>query len=271
MQRRVDEVLTPLLAGHAGPDQRVRHGHWCRRGLHSQGGEARFVSECSHMLRGRPSAVKSPGPRTSTSAPRLVRARERWCRAGVRKYAARSTVAIRCPRRGDTLGTQPAGHIAFGRFRLDRVNECLWREARAIPLRPKAFAVLKLLVEHPGQLVTKQQLLETVWPATFVSDAVLKDCIRQLREALGDAAGSPRYIETAHRRGYRFIGHLGSVADEDAPALPGPAAIGGDAAIAPADADRPNAPAPAHTVLGRDAELTQLRNCSNRRWPAAAR
>src|SRR6476620_4080468 len=94
----------------------------------------------------------------------------------------------------------------FGRFRLDLTNECLWQGAQAISLRPKAFAVLKLLVEHSGQLVTKQKLLETVWPGTYVGDAVLKASIRQLREAMGDDAASPRYIETAHRRGYRFIG-----------------------------------------------------------------
>ena len=73
-------------------------------------------------------------------------------------------------------------------------------------MRPKAFAVLKLLIENPGQLVSKQKVLDIVWPGTFVGDAVLKDNIRQLREALDDDAGSPSYIETAHRRGYRFIG-----------------------------------------------------------------
>src|SRR5215471_2306132 len=96
--------------------------------------------------------------------------------------------------------------IALGPFRLDEANECLWHEKRAISLRPKAYAVLRYLVQHPGILVTKQQLLDDVWPNTFVSDAVLKDCIRQLREAFGDEAKSPQYIETAHRRGYRFIG-----------------------------------------------------------------
>ncbi len=103
---------------------------------------------------------------------------------------------------------QAARDIAFGKCRLDLTNECLWQGARAISLRPKAFAVLKLLVDHPGLLVTKQQLLETVWPGTFVGDAVLKDNVRQLREALHDDAASPVYIETAHRRGYRFIGKL---------------------------------------------------------------
>jgi predicted ATPase/DNA-binding winged helix-turn-helix (wHTH) protein len=98
--------------------------------------------------------------------------------------------------------------ITFGRFRLDQANECLWQGTRAISLRPKAFAVLKLLLENPGRLVTKQQVLDRVWPGTFVSDAVLKDSIRQLREVLGDQPKSPTYIETAHRRGYRFIGKI---------------------------------------------------------------
>ena len=101
---------------------------------------------------------------------------------------------------------QTARNITFGRFRLDATNECLWQGERAIALRPKAFAVLKLLVDQAGSLVTKQQVLDTVWPGTFVGDAVLKDCIRQLRDALEDDAAAPSYIETSHRRGYRFIG-----------------------------------------------------------------
>jgi len=99
-------------------------------------------------------------------------------------------------------------HIIFNPFSLDLVNECLWRGSQAIKLRPKAFAVLNYLLEHPGQLVTKEELLNSIWPQTFVSDAVLKVTIRQLREALNDDPKSPRFIETAHRRGYRFIGQL---------------------------------------------------------------
>jgi DNA-binding winged helix-turn-helix (wHTH) protein/tetratricopeptide (TPR) repeat protein len=98
--------------------------------------------------------------------------------------------------------------IAFGQFRLDLSNECLWQGTRSISLRPKAFAVLKILVENAGYLVNKQQVLDTVWPGTFIGDAVLKDNIRQLREALNDDAASPIYIETAHRRGYRFIARI---------------------------------------------------------------
>ena len=98
--------------------------------------------------------------------------------------------------------------IIFDAFCLDSANECLWRGRQAIKLRPKAFAVLGYLLGHPGQLVTKEELLNAVWPGTFVGDAVLKVVIRQIREALDDDSASPRFIETAHRRGYRFIGHI---------------------------------------------------------------
>ncbi len=104
----------------------------------------------------------------------------------------------------------PGKSFTFGGFRLDTTNERLWQGAQAIALRPKAFAVLAHLLEHAGELVTKQQLLDAVWPGTFVTDAVLKDSVRQLRDTLGDDADSPRFIETAHRRGYRFIGRMSS-------------------------------------------------------------
>jgi DNA-binding winged helix-turn-helix (wHTH) protein/predicted ATPase len=101
-----------------------------------------------------------------------------------------------------------AKNIVFDSFRLDLANECLWRGSEAIKVRPKAFAVLHYLLGHPGQLVTKEELLNAVWPATFVGEAVLKVAIRQIREALGDDSTSPRFIETAHRRGYRFISQI---------------------------------------------------------------
>jgi predicted ATPase len=70
------------------------------------------------------------------------------------------------------------------------------------------FAVLRLLVAQTGQLVTKEALLQAVWPDTVVSEAVLTTCIGELRKVLGDTAQAPRFIQTVHRRGYRFIGHL---------------------------------------------------------------
>jgi DNA-binding winged helix-turn-helix (wHTH) protein len=89
--------------------------------------------------------------------------------------------------------------------RLDLANECLWRGAQAIPLRPKTFAVLRYLVEHSGQLVTKAALLDAVWPKIAVSDGGLMVCMHELRRVLGDDPKTPRFIETVHRRGYRFI------------------------------------------------------------------
>jgi Predicted ATPase len=103
--------------------------------------------------------------------------------------------------------------IVFEPFSLDLINECLWLGSKPIKVRPKAFAVLHYLIGRSGQLVTKEELLNSIWSDTFVSDAVLKVTIRQLREALDDDPKAPRYIETAHRRGYRFIGQLSSSAE----------------------------------------------------------
>jgi predicted ATPase/DNA-binding winged helix-turn-helix (wHTH) protein len=103
-----------------------------------------------------------------------------------------------------TVGNEK--RIIFDPFCLDLANECLWRGSQAIKLRPKAFAVLDYLLGRPHQLVTKEELLNALWPGTFVGEAVLKVVIRQIREALGDDPTSPRFIETVHRRGYRFIG-----------------------------------------------------------------
>ncbi len=102
--------------------------------------------------------------------------------------------------------------LSFDRFRLDLSNECLWEGSQAIKVRPKAFAVLDYLLGRPGQLVTKDELLQAVWPGTFVGDGVLKVVIRQLRDVLGDDPKAPRFIETAHRRGYRFIGQIKATA-----------------------------------------------------------
>src|SRR5713101_6481208 len=93
-------------------------------------------------------------------------------------------------------------------FRLDSASQTLWRGSQAIPLTPKAFTVLHYLMARPGQLVTKEELLNAAWPGIYVSDAALKVCIRRLRQALGDFSHPPQYIETMHWRGYRFIGKI---------------------------------------------------------------
>ena len=98
--------------------------------------------------------------------------------------------------------------IIFASYCLDLVDERLWHEQTAVALRPKAFGVLRYLLEHAGQLVTKAELLDAVWPDVAVSEGVLKVSVRQLRKALGEKAQTSRFIETVHRRGYRFIAPL---------------------------------------------------------------
>ncbi len=136
-------------------------------------------------------------------------------------------------------------------FRLDLNNQCLLRDSEEIPLRPKAFAVLFKLAEHAGQLVTKEDLLDSVWQGTHVQEEVLKGCVRELRQALGDDPKKPRFIRTLHRRGYRFIGSL---------------PVEEMVSASPPASDQPPGPAlPSFTdiaaVFGRQAELSRLETC----------
>ena len=84
----------------------------------------------------------------------------------------------------------------FGPFALDLANVCLWRGTVAVALPPKAFDVLSYLVTHPDRLVTKDELLDAVWPETAVSDAVVRVAIGALRKALGDTRQPPRFLAT---------------------------------------------------------------------------
>src|SRR5215470_9192738 len=93
----------------------------------------------------------------------------------------------------------------FAPFRLDPVNQCLWREDARIEVAPKPFAVLRYLVEHPGRLVTQEELLEALWPETYVNPELIKKYILGIRKALGDQHDNPVYIETLPKRGYQFI------------------------------------------------------------------
>src|SRR2546425_2073231 len=100
----------------------------------------------------------------------------------------------------------------FGAFWLDVSNEQLWRGEQTLALKPKALAMLRHLIEHAGQLVTKEALFQAVWPDTVVSEAVLTTCMREIRQVLGDEAKAPQFVETVHRRGYRFIAPLAATA-----------------------------------------------------------
>lgn len=99
----------------------------------------------------------------------------------------------------------PSPLIDLGSVQVDPANESLLVAGESVPLRPKAFATLMMLVSNPLRIVTKDELLDEVWSDTVVGDAVLKVCVRELRKALGDSTKEPRFIETVHRRGYRFL------------------------------------------------------------------
>ena len=115
--------------------------------------------------------------------------------------------------------------ISFGRYRLDPRGG-LTSGAREVRLTPKALALLCFLAEHPGEVVTKDELFAAVWPKAEVGDSALVTCIQELRKALRDNARRPRYIETLHRRGYRFIAKLPAQSpaanDSERPVLPLP-------------------------------------------------
>ncbi|MGD9562166.1 MAG: winged helix-turn-helix domain-containing protein [Pyrinomonadaceae bacterium] len=93
----------------------------------------------------------------------------------------------------------------FGDFVLDCEEQALFFEGNAVPLTPKAYLLLKTLVENSGRVVEKGELMETVWPDSFVEEGNLPFTAFSLRKALGDNKDEPRFIETVPRRGYRFI------------------------------------------------------------------
>jgi len=97
--------------------------------------------------------------------------------------------------------------IRFGLFEADLLARELRKNGVRIRLQEQPFQVLALLLDHPGDIVTREQLRETLWPAdTFVDfDHSLNTAINKIREALGDSASNPRFVETLARRGYRFI------------------------------------------------------------------
>ncbi|MEZ5294020.1 MAG: winged helix-turn-helix domain-containing protein [Vicinamibacterales bacterium] len=130
--------------------------------------------------------------------------------------------------------------VEFDRFQFDPAAGRLWAGDDELRLTPKAAAVLAELVAHAGEPVTKDALFAAVWPDTAVTNDALTTCIAELRRVLDDDAKQPRFIETRHRRGYRFAA---PVSTPDAPA---PAA----AAVPPSQApQRPESPAPAVATI----------------------
>src|SRR2546421_1764360 len=108
--------------------------------------------------------------------------------------------------------------VRFGAFDVDLVAGELFKQGIKIRLQQQPFRVLALLLEHPGEVVTREDLRQAIWPAgTFVeSDVGLDAAIHKLRNALGDSAENPRLVETLPRRGYRFIAAVDGVVEDQA-------------------------------------------------------
>jgi len=96
----------------------------------------------------------------------------------------------------------------FACFQLDTQNECLWQNGVRIALTPKPFAVLRYLVENPQRLITYDELLDKLWPETYVQPQVLRTYVLELRKLLGDQVENPRFIRTVPGRGYWFLGQV---------------------------------------------------------------
>src|SRR6266481_3820503 len=107
--------------------------------------------------------------------------------------------------------------ILFPPFHLDLAAGRLACGSEPIELAPKAFGLLRYLAERPGQLVSKEELLPGIWPDVQVGPDVLKVTISEIRKVLADPSKEPRIIETAPRRGYRFIARTGQTAAAPAP------------------------------------------------------
>src|SRR5918993_2943097 len=118
----------------------------------------------------------------------------------------------------------PSSRLAFGQFSFDRVSRLLRRDDEVLAVPPRVLAVLELLLEHAGEVVSRQALIETVWKDAFVTDTSLAEAVSVLRQTLGDDPQSPAFIQTVHRRGYRFIAAV--TAGSSTPAVvPAPALV----------------------------------------------
>ena len=134
----------------------------------------------------------------------------------------------------------PGGTILFPPFCLDLRAGRLLRGSQPVRLRPKTFAVLRYLVQRAGALVTKDELLDAVWADTAVTENTLTQSIGELRRALKDDSTPPRFIETVHHRGFRFIALTS-----------GDSRVAGGASAASPSADN-------LLAVGRSAELRRL-------------
>jgi predicted ATPase/DNA-binding winged helix-turn-helix (wHTH) protein len=146
----------------------------------------------------------------------------------------------------------------FGEFTLDVSRGCLLEGGEEIKLRPKVYEALKYLVEHPGRLISKQELIQAMWPDAFVTDDSLVQCTVELRRALKDRA--QKFLKTVPRRGYLFTGAVtktpstqGHLPATDSSGLSGAA----EPSLLRVARKRQNLPTPRTSLIGRELQVSQ--------------
>src|ERR1700676_1239783 len=105
----------------------------------------------------------------------------------------------------------------FGPFELDPAERLLSSDGRAVPVSPKAFDMLVVLVERSGHLCQREELMTVLWPDSFVEEGNLSVTVSSLRKVLHDDCGQPSYIETVSKRGYRFVASVSHVVERGDP------------------------------------------------------
>src|ERR1700756_2493704 len=145
----------------------------------------------------------------------------------------------------------------FGPFHIDEPEGRLARDGMRVELPPRALAVLCELVRRPNQLVPDEVLLDRVWGHRHVSESVVRTVVSHLRQALGDDPRNPRYVETAARRGYRFVAEVRLDGG-----LPPPAAY--TQPVATAAVAAAHLPEKASTLVGRETPSRLLREAWQR-------
>jgi DNA-binding winged helix-turn-helix (wHTH) protein/Tol biopolymer transport system component len=136
--------------------------------------------------------------------------------------------------------------LEFGPFRIDSQQRLLLREGEPVPLSPKAFELLLVLVQRSGQVVLKEELMNLLWPDTFVEESNLGQHVFQLRKALGETAQDPSYILTVPGRGYRFAPQVRTIQASGSGEIAQDIPSSSPAAIAEERPTRPAVLAPKH-------------------------
>lgn len=125
----------------------------------------------------------------------------------------------------------PRLSYSFGAFRVDPHRRALWRDGKVVPLAPKAFEMLLLLVESEGRVLEKQGLMDHLWPGSVVEEANLSQTVYLLRRALAEGSDGRQYIETIPKRGYRFVAEIVESQDEKVEGITPEAALAGQDGI----------------------------------------